>query len=377
MNLHGTLPKPGTALHTLFVSGLVFSLATFARAETPTADLASMDLSQLLQVEIGTPISSTPPVVVANPGNAADPVPDIEQVVANEIPGNSGLGKWVVGYSFRHAINEGYRQGTTNLSDADTLKLFPVVPVEIIQEAHLLSFGFMPNEKWAFQATVPFLYQSTFHLSTRVDPFTLESKGVGDVTVEALRLLDRGDGERAFLGLGLGIPTGTIEAKGDTPRGPNSQLPYAMQLGSGTFDLKPSAGWSKPVGHNGHAGVDFFGVVRLGSNDRDYTLGHRFELDAWYQHKICDGVRIKPEVDVIWWSAIAGKDPDVTRGIAPVAEPENYGGFRVDLGLTAQVDIPNTRGFLEFGIKNPVVQDLNGTQIGTEWIYSVGAQFRF
>ena len=371
MKKFGNIITLGSRLHAVAVGVIISVFVLSANAEQPTADLASMDLSQLLQVDIGAPIAP-----IAPPAANAD-VPTIEELAAADIPGGEGLGKLIVGYHFRHVINEGYRQGTTKLSDTQVLGLFPVVPVEIIQEAHILSLAFIANEKWAFQATVPFLSQSTFHLSSKVPPFTLDSEGIGDITIEANRIFSNDGGGRTYFGMGLGLPTGTIEAKGDTPRGKNSQLPYAMQLGSGTFDLKPSAGWSTPVGHNGWAGLDFSSAVRLGTNDRDYTLGHRFELDAWYSHEVCDGFRIRPEVDVIWWSEITGQDPDVTLGIAPVAEPDNYGGFRVDVGLTAQVDIPNTRGFVEFAAKNPIVQDLNGTQIGTEWIFSVGAQFRF
>lgn len=359
----------------VFRVGLALLLAAFlaapASAEQPTADLASMDLNQLLQVDIGAQIAVAPP--------QADPsdIPNLEELAEVEIPGNDGLGKLIISYHYRHVINEGYRQGTNNLSDQDVLGLYPVVPVEIIQEAHILSLAYLLKDDFILQATIPHLYQSTFHLSTRVAPFTLESEGIGDVTLEGHKVFSHGDGSRSYIGLGLGLPTGTIEAKGDTPRGPNSQLPYAMQLGSGTFDLKPSAGWSKKLGHNAAVGADFFGAIRLGTNDRDYTLGHRFEVDVWYQKEITDWLRIRPEVDFIYWTEITGQDPDVTLGIAPVAEPFNYGGFRVDVGLTAQVDIPDTRGFVEFAAKNPVVQDLNGTQIGTEWIFSVGAQFRF
>ncbi len=44
----------------------------------------------------------------------------------------------------------------------------------------------------------------------------------------------------ANLGLTLYFPTGSIDERGATPMGPNMQLPYPMQLGSGTYDLEPS-----------------------------------------------------------------------------------------------------------------------------------------
>ena len=39
-------------------------------------------------------------------------------------------------------------------------------------------------------------------------------------------------------GAGISVPTGSIDEEGDTPRAPgNQQLPYTMQLGSGTWDV--------------------------------------------------------------------------------------------------------------------------------------------
>lgn len=62
-----------------------------------------------------------------------------------------------------------------------------------------------------------------------------------------------------------------------------------------------------------------------------------------------------------------------------MGDPFNYGGWRVDAGLTAQMRIPGSSNgrFVELAAKTPILQDLNGTQIGTEWLYSVGVQFRF
>lgn len=38
---------------------------------------------------------------------------------------------------------------------------------------------------------------------------------------------------------GLSLPTGSIDKQDATPMGPNSKLPYPVQLGSGTYDLLP------------------------------------------------------------------------------------------------------------------------------------------
>ena len=66
------------------------------------------------------------------------------------------------------------------------------------------------------------------------------------------------------------MPTGSIDEEGDTPRAPGSQqLPYTMQLGSGTWDFplflsfrKYEARWDW--------GMDASYTLRTCSNDRDY-----------------------------------------------------------------------------------------------------------
>ncbi len=78
----------------------------------------------------------------------------------------------------------------------------------------------------------------------------------------------------------MSFPTGSIDKKDDTPMGSNQQLPYPMQLGSGTFDLLPGITYLGQ--HNDISwGAQVSGVIRLGENDRDYRLGNRFDATAW------------------------------------------------------------------------------------------------
>lgn len=285
-------------------------------------------------------------------------------------------GKFTFGYQYRHVLSEGYYQGSNELSDLEVLALFPVVPTEITQQAHLFSIGYIANAKWAFQVTIPRLYQSTFHIRRGGDPFTLTSKGIGDITTQVLRSFHLDSGTYVYAGFGLGLPSGTLTAKGDTPRGRNTQLPYAMQLGSGTVDVKPSLGMAKVLGDRADFGADIHGVIRLGENDRDYTLGNLLELDAWYAYDITTWLRLRPEIGFRVWGDIDGMDPDVSLGIAPVAEPDNYGGSRLDASLAAQLLLTDQR-FVELSAKTPLAQDLNGTQIGNDWIYSLGLKWAF
>jgi hypothetical protein len=82
---------------------------------------------------------------------------------------------------------------------------------------------------------------------------------------------------KVHLDVGVSLPTGDIDQKGDTPAGANQKLPYPMQLGSGTWDFLPditytghSSGWSW--------GSQELATIRLGENSNNHTLGDRLEV---------------------------------------------------------------------------------------------------
>ena len=59
----------------------------------------------------------------------------------------------------------------------------------------------------------------------------------------------------------------------------------------------------------------------------------------------------------------------------PDADPDNYGGQRLD-GL---IGISLLKGPVSIGIEGgrPIYQDLNGLQLKTEWFTNVGIQIMF
>lgn len=65
--------------------------------------------------------------------------------------------------------------------------------------------------------------------------------------------------------------------------GTTVRVPYAMQLGSGTYDLPPG------ITYNGHSGKvywggQYMGTFRLGEN-HGYSLGDKHTLSAWLNYQ--------------------------------------------------------------------------------------------
>ena len=178
------------------------------------------------------------------------------------------------------------------------------------------------------------------------------------------------------IGAGLSMPTGSIDEEGDTPRAPgNQQLPYTMQLGSGTWDVplflsfrKYEAGWDW--------GVDASFTMRTGENDRDYRLGNKGSLGGWLVWKGASALRPGVRLDYRWRDEIHGEDASLRVPIpafpypAPVTNPNAFGGEQVDVTLFAR--FPFAAGwYAEATYAQPIYLDLNGPQSSQKYHFSI------
>jgi hypothetical protein len=295
--------------------------------------------------------------------------------------------RWHIAYRYQQSRFEDYMSGSKTIAVEDVLftpgqeprtgENFPVVPKVITQEVHAMIVGYEFTSETTFSVVLPFVYQKTDHVSVvpGYSDFTIRSDGVGDIFVSATQLLKQEGTGRWDFSVGLSIPTGSIDEKGDTPRAPgNQQLPYSMQTGSGTYDFPLSLLYSSQQ-RRLDWGVEVAAKVRTGRNDRDYRLGNRFSLSSWLRLKSFKWVEPSIKLDYKNWESIRGADTDIQvpgafRFPAPVTNPDLYGGKQVDLLLAFRFPVPGSAQAIEIEVGRPVYQSLNGPQSAEE--YQVG-----
>ena len=165
-------------------------------------------------------------------------------------------------------------------AEARTEYNYLVMPTEITQEVHALRVAYDLTDATALRAQIPFVTQSTDHISILpgYDAFNISSEGVGDIALVADSIVRQSLNSVSKVGAGVSLPTGSIDEAGDTPCAPgDQQLTCTMQLGSGTWDTpvfvsfrKYEAAWDW--------GADASYTLRTGKNDRDYRWATR---PAW------------------------------------------------------------------------------------------------
>ena len=310
-------------------------------------------------------------------------------------------GEFMISYRFMHMNMEGNRDGTTALSPTDIVTRYTspfnamgdntirVVPTRMTMDMHMFGAMYAPTDWLTLMAMGNYIEKEMDHITfmgpagtTVRGGFTTTASGFGDTSVSGMiRLYDDG-AHHLHLNAGLSLPTGSITETDDifTPMGgtPTVRLPYAMQLGSGTFDLLPGltyTGKSESFAWGGQAK----GVVRLGQNDENYALGDELHATAWASYMPEPWISFSGRLIGAVKGEIDGQDPRIA---APVqtADPENYGGATLDLGLG--INLAGQQGWLRghrlaAELALPAYRDLNGPQMETDWTLTVGYQFAF
>ena len=97
-----------------------------------------------------------------------------------------------------------------------------------------------------------------------------------------------------------------------------------MQLGSGSFDLKPSLNAFSRTGKWNYGG-QASAVIRLDENDEGYTLGDRLEATGWVAYEPMPWISFSGRLKAASVGQIDGTDP-VIRAPVQTADPDNHGG---------------------------------------------------
>lgn len=310
---------------------------------------------------------------------------------------------WMLSYRFMRMEMKDNREGTNSLSPEDIVTnvanrfsatagqppTLRVVPTDMRMDMHMLGAMYAPADWLTLMLMGTYLDNSMDHITfqggagtTRLGEFTTKSSGIGDTKASGLFRLYQDGTHHLHMSAGISAPTGSIDKEDEilTPMNmrPRERLPYAMQLGSGTWDLLPGLTYRGQSDRFGW-GAQYSGTVHLGENSEDYTWGDKHILTGWASYlwapQLSTSLRLSGETE----SKIDGIDSEI---VLPVqtADPDRYGGQRFELGLGA--NLMATSGFLKgqalrAEVTLPLYQDLNGPQLERDYAFTIGWSVTF
>ena len=305
-------------------------------------------------------------------------------------------GEWMFSYRAMHMDMEGNLIGKNNVSPEFITNnimtnggMTRVVPTKMTMGMHMLGAMLAPSDNITLMAMLPIHNKEMDHITfdmgnpnLRIGTFTTKARGIGDLRLSGLIGLYDDGTTKVHFNAGLSAPSGSIRRQDEvlTPGGMTTtlRLPYAMQLGTGTWDLLPGLTVQSRRGDISF-GAQYMARFHLGENSENYSWGDKHELTAWAAYQWAPWISTSLRVKAMTQDTINGRDLKIA---APVqtADPDNYGGERIDLYGGINLAIPNGalqghRFALEVGA--PIYQDLNGPQMETGLTVTVGWQKAF
>lgn len=281
-------------------------------------------------------------------------------------------GDWMVSYRYGNMKMDGNRNGTSDVSTSDVLADFMVSPLEMTMEMHMLGVMYGLTDRLTIMAMAPYIDLSMDHVTAMGMNFTTEAKGIGDVKLSGNYLYKEYDNNQVILNAGVSFPTGSIDERDDTPMGTNMKLPYPMQLGSGSFELRPGITYVSQRG-DWSWGTQINAVLRIGRNSNDYRKGHEFGYSVWGAKKMTEAVTASIRFNGLEWGDVHGADPDLNPMMVPTARTDLRAGRRIDALFGLEFAPKAFQGnilAIEYG--TPIFQHLDGPQLETDNRFMVG-----
>lgn len=310
-------------------------------------------------------------------------------------------GEVMLSYRVMHMEMAGYRSGTNGLSPEQVVTRpnsffglpgqppnLRVAPTSMTMDMHMFGAMYAPNDRLTLMAMLPYVTKQMDHITfagpvgtTRLGTFKSQSEGWGDLKISTLYGLGAWGNHKLHLNFGVSLPTGSTTERATVlaPTGAlmTMRMPYGMQLGSGTVDLLPGITYSARAGNTGW-GTQLAGVIRTAKNN-GYHLGNEVALTSWASYQPKPWISLSGRIEAKSVGTVSGRDSRMV-GPSPTLDPDNYGGETVT--LFAGVNLAAQKGALRghrvaFEIGAPVYQDLNGLQLETDWIATLGWQYAF
>ncbi len=196
------------------------------------------------------------------------------------------------------------------------------------------------------------------------------SSGLGDTELHGLFKLYQDNQLQLQMGLGLSLPTAEVDLSMRPMMGHDLGLmEYGMQLGSGTWDLKPSLTVTAQTGAAGW-GAQITAVHRLeDENESGYALGNQLQSNLWASYQLLPGFSTSVRGVYTQQQAIKGRYQATHVPTGPGDYTANYGGEFVDmgLGLSLAFDKGSLAGnYLGIEWLQPVSDKPNGYQLERE-----------
>lgn len=236
--------------------------------------------------------------------------------------------------------------------------------LEVVAVPSVLIYGF--TEKLAIIGILPYLDKRL-----RAGEVERGDRGLGDATLLARHQVwqvDRpGETFRGQLLAGLELPTGRDDARDSLGR-----LPQPLQLGSGGYDPMVAAvfSWQRLQWQ-----ADFDVIYKINDEANGFRFGDTLAHDAAFQYRLWPRNLSQSGVPSFVYGVLELNGTWAERDRLDGAELADSGGYQ--LFVSPGLQYVTQRWIVEIATQVPIVQNLNGNQLETDYTIVAGFRLQF
>jgi Putative MetA-pathway of phenol degradation len=278
-------------------------------------------------------------------------------------------GEFMVGYRYMYGRRDGdMLHGTGTASNAAVMQnacaqTCMMRPVEMTMQMHMLDIMYAPTD-WLTLMLMPqwmTMDMTMTPLTGGMGTMSHDTDGIGDTIFGALVKLSEGPGYHLHTGVMFSAPSGSVD---ETNKGTLTH--YGMQLGSGTWDFRPSLTYTGREG-SWTWGAQMSGIIRMeDANEQGYRLGNVFQATAWGSYRLTNWLSASLRILHTQQGRIEGHYIGAHNDRSPPDLQSNYGGRFWDIGFGVNTVVPSgsfkghrfSAEWLE-----PISDDVNGYQL--------------
>jgi len=294
-------------------------------------------------------------------------------------------GGFMVSIRYMNMVMDGNKSGTNNISDTDIYNSFMVAPQHMTMDMYMLGIMYAPSNNLTLMLMQNFAKknmdltaQMMMGGMTMLRDFSTKSSGLGDLKIGALYQVFNNHKTSFHFNGSINIPIGDIENRGDTPMMSDIKLPYAMQLGSGTFDITLGATYKENFA-NTSWGTQFLGTLRTGTNNEGYRFGNLYQLNVWGAYHFATNFSVSGRLLGSSEGKLKGIDSELNPMMVTTANTNNYSNDKIKAFIGLNISFPQTSTLkdMRFGIEAgaPIYEDYNGIQMDEDLSINLGLKY--
>ena len=208
--------------------------------------------------------------------------------------------------------------------------------------------------------------------------FDVNSSGFGDMRLTFLSKIKDSKQWNNHVGLGMSIPTGGINKRDVTPMSSDARLGYAMQNGTGTYDIFLLLNNLNKFGKFKIGEQFFFKLPVSGKNEYGYKYGKDIGLNLWVSYGFFQYLSGSLKINYQYKGEMEGFDNEMNKRMSPAMDSKNQGFNKVNLGVGLNF-VNNNNYFkdnrLAVELLMPVYRDYKGIQMADSFSFVLGWQY--